>query len=96
MQVTGRNKKCLFSSCSAGAVDKKDMTNKPAGNGIFNRPGKGSSAYFQMLQAVVIQHPVIYPLTGIPGGQTETVHKIIVRTQRRQFFGGSAADEDGQ
>lgn len=76
------------------------MTNKPAGNGFFNRPGKGLiqvtnslsgiyvggfisgikvyayadehaperkmilSTYFQILQAVVIQHPVIYLLTG--------------------------------
>lgn len=33
---------------------------------------------------------------GIPGGQPETVHKVIVRAKRWQFFGGSTANEDGQ
>lgn len=33
---------------------------------------------------------------NVPRSQPETIHKVIVRTEGREFFGGGTANEDGQ
>jgi len=74
------------------------IDNLPGGNGAgvfrFHKLAIWSDDLFGLL-AIFAGREQGGPGIGVPLAKPETVHKVIIRTKRGQFFYGRAANKDG-